>query len=76
MVFAGWAIACLISLSRIYIADHWPLDVVCGAVLGFVCGVAAVAGYRAWAASMRHRSPTQESEGLKDNTVSTGPQAT
>jgi len=38
----AWALAILISLSRIYIADHWPLDVVCGTILGIVSGWLAV----------------------------------
>jgi len=46
LVLAGWLLAGLISLSRIYIADHWPIDVVCGTILGILSGVAAVAIYR------------------------------
>lgn len=40
---ASWLIALMVSFSRIYIADHWPLDVVGGVVLGLLCGFAAVA---------------------------------
>jgi membrane-associated phospholipid phosphatase len=36
---AIWMAASLISFSRIYVADHWPLDVVGGALWGMVCGL-------------------------------------
>jgi membrane-associated phospholipid phosphatase len=38
----SWAIAGLVSFSRIYVADHWPLDVVAGAALGVLCGLVGV----------------------------------
>lgn len=76
LVIGSWALACLISLSRIYIADHWPLDVVCGAALGIGCGLIAVSGYRHWIASVCHKPETEESNPFTDNTVSTGPKAT
>lgn len=44
----GWLLAALISVSRIYIADHWPLDVVCGAFLGIASGFAAIRICRGW----------------------------
>jgi membrane-associated phospholipid phosphatase len=40
---ASWCIALLVSFSRIYVADHWPLDVVAGAVIGLLGGWAGVA---------------------------------
>jgi undecaprenyl-diphosphatase len=33
------ALACIISYSRIYLGVHYPLDVICGAVLGIAIGV-------------------------------------
>jgi hypothetical protein len=38
----SWTIALLVSFSRIYTADHWPLDVVAGAALGVMCGIVGV----------------------------------
>jgi undecaprenyl-diphosphatase len=50
-IAAAWIMTVLISFSRIYIADHWPIDVVCGALLGLLCGVAALLACRLWANS-------------------------
>jgi undecaprenyl-diphosphatase len=36
-VLLGWA--ALISYSRIYLGVHYPLDIICGAVLGAVIGI-------------------------------------
>jgi undecaprenyl-diphosphatase len=36
-----WALAALIAYSRIYLGVHYPLDVIGGALLGFVCGSVA-----------------------------------
>jgi undecaprenyl-diphosphatase len=36
-----WALAALIAYSRIYLGVHYPLDVIGGALLGYVCGVVA-----------------------------------
>lgn len=36
-----WALALLIAYSRIYLGVHYPLDVIGGAMLGFVCGTVA-----------------------------------
>lgn len=32
------AVSILMGLSRLYLYVHWPSDVLCGAVLGWVCG--------------------------------------
>lgn len=42
---AAWALlpaALLVSLSRVYLAKHYPFDVLGGAVVGAGCGVAAL----------------------------------
>jgi membrane-associated phospholipid phosphatase len=39
---ATWALAIAVGFSRIYIADHWPLDVVGGFILGIASGSIAV----------------------------------
>ena len=36
---AWWAMAVSIAYSRVYLGVHYPLDVVGGAMLGWVCGV-------------------------------------
>jgi membrane-associated phospholipid phosphatase len=52
LVMGGWILAFLIGLSRIYVADHWPLDVVSGIALGVASGFLAMAICRQW--SRRH----------------------
>ena len=37
LVLLGWA--ALVSYSRIYLGVHYPLDIICGAVLGALIGV-------------------------------------
>lgn len=40
--WAAMVLAALIGLSRIYLYVHYPSDVVCGAVLGLLCGAVGV----------------------------------
>jgi membrane-associated phospholipid phosphatase len=73
LVIAGWVLAGLISLSRIYIADHWPLDVVCGTILGILSGVAAVVIYRLRTLSGSPAvAPKEDSKVVADNSVAIG----
>ena len=37
-----FVLACLISLSRLYVGVHYPTDVLGGAVIGALCGILAV----------------------------------
>lgn len=31
-------VACFIGLSRAYVGVHYPLDILCGAIIGLICG--------------------------------------
>lgn len=42
LVALGWVIAALVGLSRIYMADHWPLDVAGGILVGLLSGAIAL----------------------------------
>jgi membrane-associated phospholipid phosphatase len=44
-----WIMAVIVALSRIYLASHWPLDILGGTVLGLVSGVLAVKLCDRWA---------------------------
>lgn len=40
--WVGWpclVLACLLSLSRLYVGVHYPSDVICGAIIGFLIGL-------------------------------------
>lgn len=47
-ILGAWAVAGLIALSRIYLASHWPLDVIGGATVGVVSGLLSVQLCRRW----------------------------
>lgn len=59
-------IAALVSYSRVYVGDHWPSDVIAGALLGSMIGWLGRAAYRR--ASARF-APVRRDEG----TPSAGP---
>ncbi|HXG24071.1 MAG TPA: phosphatase PAP2 family protein [Chthonomonadales bacterium] len=42
----AWVAVAVIGFSRIYLADHWPLDVLGGAAVGVAMGYLAVKIYR------------------------------
>ncbi len=42
-IAVAWFLVAAIGLSRVYMADHWPLDVIGGFAFGGVGGVAALA---------------------------------
>lgn len=46
-VLALGAAVCM-GLSRLYVGVHFPSDVLCGAVIGGLCGLAVVWLYRRW----------------------------
>jgi undecaprenyl-diphosphatase len=37
-----WSLAALVSLSRVYVGVHYPLDVIAGVALGIICGLIAL----------------------------------
>jgi len=44
-----WVGAVVVALSRIYLASHWPLDIIGGTVLGLGSGFLAVKWCESWA---------------------------
>ncbi len=50
VMLPGWIgalslfMACLIAFSRLYLGAHYPSDVLCGAILGILFGIAAMWG--------------------------------
>jgi len=57
----AWSL--LVCYSRIYIAAHYPADIIGGAILGAACGCLGYIFYK-WASEKRHS--TQQSEIKKD----------
>jgi undecaprenyl-diphosphatase len=50
-----YVLAAAIGFSRVYVGVHWPYDVLGGAVLGTVLGLAAITSLRKLARSPRRR---------------------
>jgi undecaprenyl-diphosphatase len=48
-----WIGTVIVALSRIYLASHWPLDIVGGTVLGLGSGFLAVKWCENWAAKRK-----------------------
>jgi len=53
-------LAAAIALSRVYVGVHWPLDILGGAVLGVLVGLAAIALLRLLGARRQSRQAMQE----------------
>lgn len=51
LVAGAWLIAVVVAFSRIYLASHWPLDVIGGAAFGIASGYVSVWACRQWAKS-------------------------
>jgi undecaprenyl-diphosphatase len=56
-IMAAYAVAGAVSLSRVYVGDHYPSDVVAGAVLGLWLGLL---GRRAYRRLVRTLVPSRE----------------
>ena len=52
-----FALAALISFSRVYVGVHYPFDVIAGAVLGLLLGVGIAIALRTLAAVLRRSEP-------------------
>jgi undecaprenyl-diphosphatase len=55
LAVAFYALAALVSLSRVYVGVHYPLDIVAGALLGLAVGLAVW-----YVVVRRRRRPDQE----------------
>ena len=52
-----FALAALISFSRVYVGVHYPFDVIAGAVLGLLLGIGIAIALRTLAAVLRRSDP-------------------
>jgi len=51
-----WTLAVAIAYSRVYLGVHYPLDVLAGAVIGTLCGVAAIGARRRFDAHREYQA--------------------
>ena len=66
MAVGVWALAGIVALSRIYLASHWPLDIVAGAILGIISGIVSVLICRQWALTGEKRRLLADEQGIGD----------
>ncbi len=66
LVLGVWLLAAMIGFSRIYLACHWPLDVLAGALLGASVGALSFALCRRYA-DYRQRRRNQPSHVLQQS---------
>jgi undecaprenyl-diphosphatase len=66
LVAAAWAAALVVAISRIYLASHWPLDVLGGAFIGAASGWVSVLWCRAAAARKAGEREASDSPLLDD----------
>lgn len=55
-----WLSTVIVALSRIYLASHWPLDVIAGTILGVATGYLSVQVCQAWARKYHPRDGSEE----------------
>jgi len=61
LVPVAWSAAVIVGVSRMYLASHWPLDVIGGAIIGVLSGWVSVLMCRAWAAKRAGDPPAVDS---------------
>ena len=61
-----WVLAGIVALSRIYLASHWPLDIVGGAALGILSGIVSVLICRQWALTGERRRMSAAEQRIGD----------
>lgn len=66
LVAAAWAAAIIVAVSRMYLASHWPLDVLGGTLIGVAAGWVSIRWCRAWAARRAGERAAADSPLLDD----------
>jgi len=57
LALPGFVLAAAIAFSRVYVGVHYPLDLVGGAALGVLVGLAVLAAKRTWGAAGKGGEP-------------------